>query len=362
MKLYTLLLGVVIVLGTSCGKKRESILPETTEITESVYASGKVLSQDQYTVYSTVNGILQRIHIREGDSIQKGQLLFELESSASGLQSENARLAMELTEQNNRQNSDKLQEMEWNVRMARDKMRLDSAVYFKQRALWNQKIGSEIELEQKKLSYQNALAAYEVALKRLRQLSTQLKNERDRARVNFDLSQKNLTDFRINSAIDGKIYSILKEEGELITPQMPLAVLGASGQFYIELDISETDINKIRIGQIVLLTLDSYRDKVFQAKVSGIAPFMNDRTRNFTVEALFLEKPEQLFPNLTVEANILIQTKKNALTIPADYLTPEGEVWVGKKEKRKVKTGLKDNEKVEILEGLSKGEKIYKPL
>jgi hypothetical protein len=90
-----------------------------------------------------------------------------------------------------------------------------------------------------------------------------------------------------------------------------------------------------------------------------MAPYMNERTRTFTVEATFAQQPPRLFPNLTAEANIVIRSKDVALTIPRSYLLPDTSVMVSEKEKRKVEIGLKDYQKVEILRGLQEGETIY---
>jgi HlyD family secretion protein len=88
---------------------------------------------------------------------------------------------------------------------------------------------------------------------------------------------------------------------------------------------------------------------------------MNERSRTFKIEAHFIKPPEKLYPNLTAEANIIIQIKKNAITIPKAYLIEDKYVLVNKDEKREVKTGLSDYQKVEILSGLNAEETIYKP-
>lgn len=77
--------------------------------------------------------------------------------------------------------------------------------------------------------------------------------------------------------------------------------------------------------------MDSYKGKVFEAKVTRIEPIMNEQTRSFTVEAQFISKPELLYPNLSAEANIVIQTRENALTIPRNYLIGDSLVLVNKK-------------------------------
>jgi HlyD family secretion protein len=88
---------------------------------------------------------------------------------------------------------------------------------------------------------------------------------------------------------------------------------------------------------------------------------MNERTRSFTVEAGFVTRPPTLYPNLTAEANILIQVKKQALTIPRAYLLEETYVLREDNQKVKVATGVKDYQKVEILSGLTAGDIIVKP-
>ena len=88
---------------------------------------------------------------------------------------------------------------------------------------------------------------------------------------------------------------------------------------------------------------------------------MNERSRSFTVEAVFITKPTALFPNLTVEANVIIQTKNDAITIPVDYLINDSLVMLSSGEKKKLVTGLKDYRKVEILSGLSTADVIIKP-
>jgi multidrug efflux pump subunit AcrA (membrane-fusion protein) len=107
--------------------------------------------------------------------------------------------------------------------------------------------------------------------------------------------------------------------------------------------------------------MDSYKGKVFEAIVDKIYPIMDERSRTFKIEAHFTNPPAKLYPNLTAEANIIIQTKKDALTIPKSYLIDDEYVLVNEDEKRKVKVGLSDYQNVEILDGLTVEETIYKP-
>ena len=69
---------------------------------------------------------------------------------------------------------------------------------------------------------------------------------------------------------------------------------------------------KIKPHQKVFVSLDSYKGQTFEAEVVKISPIMNDRSKTFTVDARFTKAPPLVYPNLSLEANILIQTKKNA--------------------------------------------------
>lgn len=361
MKKILFLPLVILSLFVSCKKGKESIQVTSSDITESVYASGKVKAMEQYNVYSTVNGVLQNININIGDNITKGQVLLELDNITSELNAQNARIALDLSAENNRKGSDKLEEIELNVNLALEKLQLDSSLFFRQKKLWEQNIGTKIDFEQKQLAYKNSQINYQTAQKRFAQLKTQLQNELKRANVNYNINQKLYSDFSIKSSINGKVYDILKERGELVTPQTPLAVIGKADTFLLELAVDENDIIKISVGQKALITMDSYKGEVLEATVDKIYPIMNERTRTFVVEAHFINPPKKLFPNLSVEANIVIQTKKNIITIPNNYIIDGKYVLVNENEKREIKIGLNDYQKTEVLEGLKENETIYKP-
>ncbi len=359
-KIFILSLSFIAVL-LSCKKEKESIQVTSSDITESVYASGKVKAIDQYNVYSTVNGVLQNIIVNVGDNITKGQTLLEIDNLTSELNTENARIALDLSAENNRKGSDKLEEIELNVNLALEKLQLDSSLYFRQKKLWEQNIGTKLDFEQRQLAYNNSLINFQTTQKRLAQLKTQLQNEFKRANVNYDINQKLFSDYSIKSSINGRVYDILKDRGELVTPQTPLAVIGKADTFLLELAVDENDIIKVAIGQKALITMDSYKGEVLDAIVDKIYPIMNERTRTFVVEAHFINAPKKLFPNLSAEANIIIQTKKNIITIPNNYIIDGKYVLINSDEKREVKLGMKDYQKTEVLEGLKENETIYKP-
>ena len=153
---------------------------------------------------------------------------------------------------------------------------------------------------------------------------------------------------------------INKEQGELVTSLSALAVIGAD-EFIIELNVDEFDIVKIMPGQQVIIRMDSYKSQVFEANVLSIYPMMNERTRTFKVDAVFTKKPEVLFPNLSLEANIVIKTKQNVLTIPRNYLLNDSTVVLENGAEQKIKIGLMDYSLAEILSGINSSSKITLP-
>ncbi|MBD1395737.1 efflux RND transporter periplasmic adaptor subunit [Pontibacter sp. JH31] len=358
LKLYLLLWGVVGYL-TSCSGKQETTQPTVEDISESVYASGVVKSRNQYQVFPVVSGIIQQILVTEGDTVKKGDVLVKIDNEAARLNTENARLAADYARVS--ANTEKLTELQEAIDLARSRMRNDSLLLVRQRNLWANQIGTRVELEQRELAYKNAVTAFRSARLRYNDLKKQLDFAARQSQKNLQISQTMSNDYTVKSETNGKVYSMLREKGELVSPQIPVAVIGDAHEFILELQVDEYDIARVKPGQQVLLNLDSYQGQVFEAKVTKINPAMNERTRSFTVEAEFVTQPEALYPNLTIEANIVIQAKKNALTIPREYLVDGGFVLKEKEERVPVKTGLKDYQKVEILEGLTKEDEIVKP-
>ncbi|WP_439882697.1 efflux RND transporter periplasmic adaptor subunit [Pontibacter sp. MBLB2868] len=358
MKGYLLLVFILLIL-VSCGAKQEKTSPTVEDISESVYASGVVKSKNQHLVYPKVSGIIQELYVTEGDVVAEGAPLMKLDNEAARLSTENARIAAEYARVS--ANAEKLKELQASIDLARSKKQNDSLLLVRQRNLWAKQIGTKVELEQRELNYKNSVTAYKSALLRYNDLKKQLDLAAKQSQKNLQISQTMTDDYTVKSETKGKIYSVLKEEGEMVSPQVPVAIIGDADDFIVELQVDEFDIASIKPGQKVLLNLDSYKGQVFEAKVYKVNPAMNERTRSFTVEASFTKAPPALFPNLTTEANIVIKVKKDALTIPREYLQDGSYVTTEDKEKVKVKTGLKDYQKVEIVDGLSKDAILVKP-
>jgi HlyD family secretion protein len=350
--------GVLLLLA-ACGSKVEKVYPEEGPITESVYASGAIKSRGQYEVAANVTGIIQQVLVSEGEVVREGQPLFVLAQEPQRLNAEVARVNAEYGDAG--RNADRLAELQVNIDAARSRLRNDSSLYARQKALWAEGIGTRNELDNRELAWRTARDNYAAAVSRYTQLRRQLAQSERVTQTTAALGRAQLADYTVRSRVAGRIYTIHRKKGELVGPQVPIAVIGSDFDFLLELQVDEFDIARIQTGLPVLVQLDSYKGQVFEATVSRIDPLMNERTRTFKVEALFKTAPPRLYPNLTVEANIVLQSKPKALTIPRSYMLDDNHVLLENKEKRRVQTGVKDYQRVEITGGLRKDEAIIKP-
>jgi multidrug efflux pump subunit AcrA (membrane-fusion protein) len=223
--------------------------------------------------------------------------------------------------------------------------------------LWKQNIGAKIELEQQELSYENAKANLKKAKVLYEDLNRQLKLASEQSKNNLKIAQSTENNLIIRSELDGVVYKINAKKGEFASGTKPLAVLGKR-DFVIEFNVDELDIVKIKNGQKVMVRMDSYKDQVFEATISFIYPMMDERKRAFRVEALFTKAPKVLYPNLSLEVNILINEKIKVLTIPSNYLVNDTAVMLEDGTLRSIKTGLKDFNTVEVLGGIDEHTKI----
>jgi multidrug efflux pump subunit AcrA (membrane-fusion protein) len=342
----------------SCTRKKAAIQPQVQSITESVYASGFIKSKNQYEVFGVYNGVIEKIFVSEGMHVKKGDLIFQLDPKNLKIATENARLTS--TASDYKINADQLQDAKNMIELSEKKRANDSLLFIRQKNLWQQNIGSKIAFEQKELNYENAKVNLATARIHYQNLKRQLQLASDQSKNNLEIAQILEDNSVIKSEVNGIVYSINKEIGEFINGTEPAAVIGAD-DFIIELNIDELDIVKIKKGQQVFIRMDSYKAAIFTAKIIGIDPIMNIRTRSFKAEAVFIQKPTKLFPNLTVEGNILIHTKENAVTIPRNYLVNDSLVQLKGGVLQKVEIGLMDYDFVEIKSGLSKTTLIELP-
>ena len=353
--------AALCVVLAACQEKEGTITPTKGSITESVYASGIVKAAGQYQVFPTVNGTVITLLVSEGDTVKAGQALLQIDDRSSGLTERNADAQLRLLEQNASDKGPVLAQLRSAIEQTQDKLTVDSTNYARQQRLWDQGVGSKSELEQRELAFTSSRTGHDRAVKAFAETRDRLRTELELARNNRAISAAGNSDRTPRSLIDGLVYDLLIEPGELATSQRPVAVIGSAKDLYLELEVDEYDIREVKAGQQAFVSLDSYAGRSFAAEVTRIIPYMDERSRTFRVEARFVDRPPTLYPNLTVEASIVIRRKEEALTIPAAYVVDGMYVLTGPDERTQVTLGLKDLEKVEVLAGIDASTKLYKP-
>lgn len=356
-----LVAATTCILLNGCTENEGTITPTIGTITESAYASGVVKAEGQYQVYPVVSGRVVAILVQEGDTVEAGQVLLHIDDRTSSLNTNNAYAQLRLLEQNVREEGPVLSQLRSALEQAREKLNVDSLNFSRQQALWAQKIGSRNDLDQRELAYNTSRTNYDRATKMLVESRSKLQTELNVARNNAAISASGNDDRSPRSLIHGIVYDLMIEPGELATTQKPIAVIGSATDLHVDLEVDEFDIRQVKQGQKVYVTLDSYGDRAFEAKVVRIIPFMDERSRTFKVEAHFVEGPPVLFPNLTAEASVVLQVKENVMRIPASYVVADTYVLTGKDTRTAVQLGLRDMEYVEVVSGIEANTPLYKP-
>tara|TARA_R110002051_G_scaffold325148_1_gene426013 strand:+ start:764 stop:1846 length:1083 start_codon:yes stop_codon:yes gene_type:complete len=350
----------ILLLLVSCGNKQETLRPLEIKMTESVYSSVTIQPDSLYKVYSAVNGILDINLVEEGDLVKKGAPILQIINTSPKLFAENALLNVKLAQENYQGNYAILRDIQDELKAATLRYKNDSINFFRQKNLWQQKIGSKLEYDTKKLNFELSTNQLQLLQSKYNRTKNELKTKLEQAENSYKTSLINTEDFTVDSKIDGKVYGLFKNPGELVSTMEPIAAIGKKDVFVIEMLVDEVDIVKISLGLNAFITLDAYGSDVFEAKISKIYPRKDERSQTFKIEAEFISPPKVLYPGLSGEGNIVIAEKEKTLTIPKEYLmegnkvrTSDGPVSVA--------IGLQNLDRVEILSGITKETELLKP-
>lgn len=385
----------------------EEITPR--DIIETVNASGKIYPETEIKIKADVSGEIVELPIEEGDSVVRGQLLVKINASIYNSAVEQA-AASTMQAQSSVSNAKEM------AAQAKAQMDRAKANYERNQKLFQDKVISKMEFEQMQTDYLSSKASYEAALANI-----------NAGKYGVEVSQANLNQAKENqrrttivAPASGIVSQLLVKKGERVvgTQQMDgsqIMTIADMGRMELRVDVIETDIAKVGIGDSCIVEIDAYRNTKFKGVVSkisvssvslnnagsmGQSTNISDQVTNYTVHVLLLPVSDQdlsgtftkgKFPfKPGMSANVAIQTRKESKVIacPINAVTTrdldidnenQSNEEEGKKknatssvnqvvfvlnsntntvEKRAVKTGIQDNEYIQILSGLNKGEKV----
>ncbi len=360
-KLSFLLLAGLILSAEKC-KKEQTFSPSYMKVVEAVYASGKIAPSDEVKVFSTGDGIIITKNIQEGDEIGGGTVLFkvaenEIETLIRQTKVKNAEEMYQITRNNYSDHSAAFAEIEAGISVAKLKIANDSINYFRFRALYDKEAATKAELEKAEIAYKLSRSELETQYKKAERLKNQLYSEMKNAEGQVRTSKVDNRNFEIKSPAPGKIFNLYKEQGEAVKKNEVVAVIGKANQWVLQLLIDEQDLHKIKIDQNVVVSLELMKEKVFHAQIVKIYPSLNSEQQSVRVDAQFTDSPlPDLVANASVEANIILNEKENALVIPKMLLVGEDSVNIQegeKKKKIKIQKGIENLDFVEVLSGIN---------
>lgn len=360
-RLFSLFFLFVLI---SCGKKEKENKPEYKELTEAVYASGNIIPQDEYTLYAQGEGYLQEKVKDVGDTVKTGEILFKIESTAPKARFRSSEEAYRIAQLNTGENSPVLLEIKSQIASAKARMDNDSLNASRFKNLLKENATSKAEADRMALAYKISKNDYTAAVKRYQRTKEQLQLELKNAESQFEINRSDEKNYQLTSNVNGVIFDVKKEVGELVRRGEALAIIGKAGKGIAKLLVDELDIKKIKIGQEVLIKSDIYKGKVFKARVAKIYPQMIKEDQSFRIDAEFTDEAPTRFSGINIEANIIISHKPNTLVIPKQMLIGEDSVAVkrdDKKQKIKITKGAENFDFVEVTSGLDTTDILVKP-
>ena len=354
--------GAVLILN-SCNRSKP-LHATHKSITEAVYASGFVAARNLYKVYALTDGnIVAKYHVA-GDSVKEGDALYRIQSEGSTAKLSASSSAYRLAIDNAKGNSPILQDLQIKIRTSETLLTNDQSTYTRAKNMYDAGAVSKSELDKASTTLEVSKNNLSSAKETYERTKDQLKVDAQNAQAVVASSGQDLSNYVLKALIMGKVYETYKELGEAVKRNDAVALIGESGSKYLQLSVDQQDIGRVKVGQDVVVKMDVSSDKVYKAKVSKVYPNMNSNNQSFRVDADFTEDPGLNFINASVEANIVLVTKENALVLPRQAVNAKDEVIVksltGKKTVT-IKKGLFNMSDVEILSGITESDEIVLP-
>jgi len=283
-----------------------------------VEIQGNVATKNMVVIYPEFSGILTHVYVKEGQPVTKGQLLAKIDDG--GLSQQLAQLQIQVD--------------------------LAKTTYERQKRLWNEKIGSEIQYLQAKSSYE----AQEKAI-------DQLKNQ--------------LSKTMVRAPFSGVIDDVITEQGSVVAPaQSQLMRIVNLRNMYIEAEVPENYITSVTKGKKVEVFFPVL-NKTVHTKIRQVGNYINPNNRSFKIEVSVPNNGNLIKPNLTAKLKINDYTNNKAILIPLSIISEDSKglqyvfVTSGKDinnvaeaKRMTIKTGKTQGDFIEILEGISDGNSV----
>ncbi len=329
-----------------------------------VQAVGSLYALEESTLSAEVEGRVERILADVGDNVKEGQVLvtlstvelkLELDRQRAIVSQVRARLGLAPDDPLPRDPN----KVAFVVRAAAQLFETEQR-FRRAEQLQRDGLVSQEQYDEASARFKGARAAHEEALQEVEQLKAQLQAS-EAAR---DLAAKKLEDASIRAPFPGAVKERRVSPGEYLTVQSPVAVIVRTDQLRARLAVPEKYSGSLQIGATVEVKVEAYPNEVFQGRLVRINPAVEQESRSFEAEALLPNPTRRLRPGFFVQASIPSELEEKALTIPAPtvyYRYGIYKVYVvngAQVEEREIKIGARQDNRVEVLEGLRASDRV----
>ena len=273
------------------------------------------LKTEETDINSKIAGNIDQVLVTEGQEVKKGDTLVVISSEsieAKKRQAEAAEAAAQ-AQYNKALNGARSQE----VAQAKAAYELAEKTYLRIKSLYEQEVVPANTYDQAYAQYTAAKEVYGMAEQGAREEDKQAAEALvAQAQAAEAEVQSYLDDAVIKAPIDGTVTALNVNEGELVSTGMPLATLTSKEQPYVEINVKETDLGKVHIGNEVELSIPAYPDQVFKGKITNVnqkPDFATKRATNsngdfdvlsYGVKIEFLQLDQDVYPGMTVMVNL----------------------------------------------------------
>jgi HlyD family secretion protein len=351
------------------------------DIARSVVATGKIQPITKVELKSKASGIVEKLYVDINQHVTKGQLLAQLDQQEILAQVAAQKAQLEAATAN---------VGTYQANIAQDRVNAEAPDLPMYKATLDRNLQMEKEgvvsqqaLDDANRNYLSALNKRDTAKATIAVDQAKLKQaEAQVAQSKATLNQldEQLSYTTLVSPMDGVILSRDVELGDAVSSILVLGstatlvmTIGDIKQVYVQGKVDEADIANVYLGQPARIKVESFRDKIFNGKVTKIAPLgvEKDNVTTFEVRVSIDNSGGELKANMTANAEILVEEHKNSLTVPEQAVTYDSDknASVNVPDNRAkdgvrsvpVKVGIANGSNTEILSGVKEGDTVVLP-
>jgi HlyD family secretion protein len=354
---------------------------ERGPMVRSVVATGKIEPITKVEIKSKANGIIERLAVDVDRPVEAGQILAELDKENLRARLREARANLEAARAAH--TAAQAQAAKHDIEAEAPDVAFAKSAFDRARSLNDQKLVSQEALDQAKTTYDQALNRQRAAASQAligRAKVNEARAQVAQAEAAVERAEEELANATIKAPIRG---TVLTRDVEIGSPVSSILNLGANAslvmtigdiqQVFVRGKVDEADIGLVQLGMRARITTESFKDKVFQGKVTQISPIgvEKDNVTTFEVEVSIDNPGQELKANMTANAEIVLEEHADTLIVPEAAISydaaREASVEVADpasdtgRRKVPVKLGIGNGTKTEVLEGLKPGDKVVLP-